>query len=277
MTVTPTDPRLTPANDRAALESLRGKVDAPRFTVGEAAQVILPSADLLTRTGARDRQLFLGDGFTVVDRHDGMAFGQSTKDGHCGYLSEAALGAVEAATHWVAAPGTHLYPEPRIQAREIGALPMGARVTVEGQNGSFSQTTLGFVPTPHLRKLGDWHKDPVAVAQTFLGTPYLWGGNTRAGIDCSGLAQIAYRACGHDLPSDSDLQMGAGKPVSEKAALKRGDLIFWKGHVALAMNADHIIHATAAFMAVVVEPLRSAVARIKDQGAGPVLARRRIL
>ena len=275
------DRRLTPGNSRAALESLRGRVDAPRFTAGDAAQVILPLVDLLDAPGGtRDRQLLLGEGFTVIDRHEGFAFGQAARDGYCGYLPESALGPAEQATHWVAVPASHLYPEPRTQAREIGALSLGARLTVTGAStgpgGKFAQTTRGFVPENHLRPLGEWHKDPVAVAQTFLGTPYLWGGNSRAGLDCSGLVQAALLACGIACPGDSDLQQSLGKPIADKAPLKRGDLLFWKGHVAMAMNADFMIHATGAFMAVVAENTKAAIARIKAAGDGPVIARRRL-
>lgn len=273
-----TDPRITPANARAALESLRGTIEAPRFTSGEACQLLAPLTDLLASPGgARERQLLLGDGFTVIDRDEGYAFGQSTKDGFCGYLSEAALGPAEVATHWVAAPMTTLYPEANIKVREIGALTLGARVTALGEVGKFSQTSRGFVPTAHLKPIGDWHKDPVAIAQTYLGTPYLWGGNSRAGLDCSGLVQACLMSCGHACPGDSDLQKALGKPISEKAALKRGDLLFWDGHVAMCMNADFMIHATAAFMAVVMENTRSAIKRINDQGGGPVVARKRVL
>lgn len=273
-----TDPRITPANARAALESLRGTVDAPHFTQGEAGQLTHPLTDLLASPGGkRERQLLLGDGFTIIDRFEGYAFGQSTKDGFCGYLPETALGPLESATHWVAAPMTTLYPKADIKVKETGALTLGARLTALGEHGKFTQTTRGFVPTLHLKSLGDWHKDPVAIAQTYLGTPYLWGGNSRAGLDCSGLVQACLMSCGINCPGDSDLQQALGKPISEKAALKRGDLLFWNGHVAMCMNADFMIHSTAAFMAVVMENTRSAVKRIADQGGGPVIARRRVL
>jgi prepilin-type processing-associated H-X9-DG protein len=273
-----TDPRITPANSRAALESLRGAMEAPSFTKGEPAQLIKPLTDLLADpVGPRERQLLLGDGFTIIDRHQGYAFGQSTKDGYCGYLPETSLGPAETATHWVAAPLTTLYPEASIKVKEIGALTLGARVTVLGEIGKFTQTTRGFVPSLHLKPLGEWHKDPVAIAQTYLGTPYLWGGNSRAGLDCSGLVQACLMSVGQNCPGDSDLQQSLGKPISEKAALKRGDLLFWDGHVALCMNADFMIHATAAFMAVVMENTRSAIKRIIDQGGGPIIARRRVL
>ena len=273
-----TDPRITPANSRAALDSLRGTVDAPHYTKGEATQLLAPLTDLLASPGGkRERQLLLGDGFTVIDCHQGFAFGQASKDGFCGYLPEAALGPAETPTHWVAAPMTTLYPEANIKVREIGALTLGARVTATGNSGKFTQTTRGFVPSLHLKPIGEWHKDPVAIAQTYLGTPYLWGGNSRAGLDCSGLVQACLMSCGLNCPGDSDLQQTLGKPISEKAALKRGDLLFWDGHVALCMNADFMIHATAAFMAVVMENTRSAIKRIIEQGGGPVTARRRVL
>jgi cell wall-associated NlpC family hydrolase len=270
------DPRLTPANARAALESLRGKIEAPHYVPGEAAQVTAALTDLCAAPdGARQRQVLMGDACVVVDRHAGWAFVQMAKDGYCGYLPEAALGAAEEPTHWVAAPATHLYATPDLKPRETAALTMGARLRVLGQDGPWAQTTHGFVPKLHLKPLGEWHKDTVAVAQTFLGVPYLWGGNSRAGLDCSGLVQAALLACGKACPGDSDLQQALGTPISEKAALKRGDLLFWQGHVAMAMNADHLIHATAAFMAVVMEPNRTAFARILASGGGPVTARRR--
>ena len=271
-----TDPRITPANTRAALISLRGTVDAPLYTQGEPAQLFAPLTDLLASpVGKRERQLLLGDHFTIIDRQEGYAFGQASKDGFCGYVPESALGAAETPTHWVAAPMTTLYPAPNIKVKETGALTLGARLTAIGEHGKFTQTTRGYVPTLHLKPLGDWHKDPVAIAQTYLGTPYLWGGNSRVGLDCSGLVQACLMSCGKDCPGDSDLQQALGKPISDKAALKRGDLLFWDGHVALCMNADFMIHATAAFMAVVMENTRSAIKRIADQGGGQVIARKR--
>jgi cell wall-associated NlpC family hydrolase len=270
------DRRLTPANGRAALESVRGMVDAERFVPGESALMTAPLTDLCREPGgARERQVLMGDAVTVVDRHDGWAFVQTAKDGFCGYVPESTVGPHEEATHWVAAPATHLYPEPALKVRERAALTMNARLRVIGESGKWLETSRGWVPGIHLKPLGEWHKDPVAVAQTFLGVPYLWGGNSRSGLDCSGLVQAALMACGKACPGDSDLQLALGVSVGEKQALKRGDLIFWKGHVAMAMNADHMIHATAAFMAVVVEQTRSAIKRINEAGDGPVIARRR--
>lgn len=270
------DRRLTPANNRAALETLRGKVDAPRFTQGEAAQLVIPLVDLLRAPGgARDRQLVLGDGFRVIDRFEGFAFGQSDKDGFCGYVPETAIGAVQPVSHWVAAPASHLYRGPKVQAPQIANLTFGAKLAVISGSGDFSETAMGWVPTCHLRAMGDHFDDPVDIAEKFLGVPYLWGGNSHAGIDCSGLVQAALLGCGKACPGDSDLQQSVGKAVPEGALLQRGDLIFWKGHVALAASPSHMIHATAYGMTTRIEETQTAIARIIAKGEGPVIARRR--
>jgi cell wall-associated NlpC family hydrolase len=271
-----TDRRLTPANARAALDSLRGAVEAPRYVTGEAARVSVPLVDLNRAPGGpRDRQLLLGDGVTVIDRHQGWAFVQARKDGYCGYVPETALGAAQVPTHRVIAPTTHLYPVPKVQTRELCALSFGSLLAVTGTAERFAETTDGFVPHQHLRALADPLDDPVAAATLFLGTPYLWGGNSRAGIDCSGLVQAALLACGKDCPGDSDLQaQSVGRALRPDDALLPGDLIFWAGHVAMVADAERIIHATGHRMAVVFEDTEAAVARIAAAGQ-PVLARRR--
>lgn len=272
------DRRLTPANSRAALESLRGQVDAPRFVPGEPARVAVAVADLLKAPdGPRDRQLIWGAAVRVIDRHEGWAFVQASKDGYCGYLREGHLTDAYDATHWVATPGTHLYEGPKVQHRELAALSMGAELRVIGLHGAWAETPQGFVPASHLKPLGTYHEDPAGVAQMFLHTPYLWGGNARAGIDCSGLAQVAFQACGLSLPGDSDLQAACGEAIPEGSPLQRNDLLFWKGHVAIAVSESWMIHATGAFMAVVEEETLAAIARIEAAGDGPVTARRRII
>lgn len=272
-----TDRRMTPANGRVAHVSLKGEVAAERFVEGRAAAVARPIADLCARPGgARDRQLVLGAAVLVLDTEAGQAFVRAEADGYCGWLEEAALGPALAATHRLAARTSHLYPAPDLKTREICAISHGSRLRIVADHGRFAETAEGaFVPARHLAPLDDPAPDPVAVAETFLGTPYLWGGNSGWGIDCSGLVQAALLACGIACPGDSDLQMTAvGAPVLPHD-IRRGDLLFWKGHVAIATGPDEILHANAHRMAVTREGLVAALARIAEAGEGGLLAVRR--
>ena len=270
------DRRLTPFSGRAALEAMRGQVEAV-FVPGEKGAVAVPLADLCASPfGARDRQVALGEALVVIDRRDGAVFVQMAKDGYCGWLDAVAVGPALVATHWVAAAGTHLYPEARVQARAIAALPFGARLAVTGVQGDWAAVAGGFVPAMHLRAMGDMFHDPVAVAEMFLGTPYLWGGNSRDGIDCSGLVQAALLACGRACPGDSDQQAALGTPLAEGAALRRGDLLFWKGHVAMVVDGARLIHANGHSMSVCHEGIAACIDRIAAAGGGPVIARRRL-
>lgn len=263
------DRRLAPATARLAHVALRGMLDRPAWTEGEPAEVALPLADLRGAPGgARDRQLILGDAFLLIDREGGHAFGMALKDGYCGWLPEGALGRPTGVGHWVAVLGSHLYPEPRVQAEAVASLTLGTRLRILGQQGAFARTPHGWVPAAHLRPLGSWQADPAEVAALFLGVPYLWGGNSRDGLDCSGLVQAALLACGRPCPGDSDLQCAAFPPA--EGPMLRGDLLFWPGHVAMALDDSAIIHANGHHMAVVAEPLAEAVARI-----GPPAARAR--
>jgi cell wall-associated NlpC family hydrolase len=271
-----TDRRLTPFSGRVAHVTLRGAVAAEAFSEGTPARIAAPVADLAPRPGApRDRQVLYGEPFLIIDTQGGHAFGQAGKDGYCGWLPRAALGDNITPTHWVAARASHLYPEPRVQAPERHALPHGARMAVTAIAGDWAETPGGFVPAAHLRAWGDWLPDPVAAARLFLGAPYLWGGNTGAGIDCSGLTQAAFAAAGRALPPDSDMQARVGRGLAPEEAEAPGDLIFWRGHVALVTAPGRIIHATAHGMTTKEEPLPAVIARIAAAGGGPVTARRR--
>ena len=272
------DRRLTPATPRIAHSSLKGRLEVPVYTDGTPMRVALPLIDLLRApNGARERQLLLGAGFTVIDRHEGHAFGFAEADGYCGWLPDAALSRGPTPTHWVATPGTHLYPEPKVQAPEICALSLGARVAITAHHGAWAETTQGFLPAGHILPLGQHLSDAVTVAESLLHTPYLWGGNSRAGLDCSGLVQLAFAACGLALPGDSDLQQAAGHPIPAEASLHRGDLIFWKGHVAMVVDDHRLIHANGHTMSVAYENTADCIARIAAQGGGPVTHRRRVL
>ena len=253
---------------------MKGKVDALSFTDGEVLRVQVPITDLLrSPLGPRERQLVLGDAFTVIDREGDHAFGFAVKDGYCGWLPGIVLAGLPEPTHWVASVGTHRYGEARAQKAQF-PLPIGAKVRVIGQEGRFARVDGGFVPATHLHEIGDWLSDPVAVAEGLLGTPYLWGGNSREGIDCSGLVQVAFAACGVSVPGDSDLQEVAGSAV--EGELWRGDLVFWKGHVAMVVDETRLIHANGFTMSVAFEGLAACIARI-GAAEGPVTARRRVM
>jgi len=241
-------------------------------------QITQPVADLLCSPGGpRDRQLLWGDLVTIEGQSNGWAQVTSLKDGYTGYLPSAALGPVTAATHWVSAAATHVYTQPDFKSPELHSLSFSSRVQLLSQQGRFAATPQGFIPTRHLLPLGTDLSDPVAVAEMFLGTPYLWGGNSRGGIDCSGLVQAALLACSIPCPGDTGLQevtLGTALPVGRPH--QRGDLLFWKGHVAMVLDAETLIHANAYHMAVVQEPLRPAIDRIQAQGDGPVTAHKRL-
>ena len=267
-----TDRRYLRAAGGVAHDSLKGALEGVLFVPGRWQRMTAPLADLCaTPGGARDRQMLLGTRFCVVTECDGHAFGFDGDEGYCGWIAEEALGEDAPVTHWVAAPATHVYPAPDIKVRERMALNLGARLQVTGEVGRFAVTPGGYVPARHLRALGDWRTDPVAVARDFLGTPYLWGGNSRDGIDCSGLVQAVFRAMGRDCPGDSDLQsLMAGAEVVPGAE-QAGDLIFWASHVALVSAPGRVIHANAHHMAVTEEDLAAVIARAEE----PVLRRLR--
>jgi len=260
-----TDRRLVPANGRVAAARLIGQVVADRFSEGTAQTVAVPVADLLAAPdGARDRQLVYGEGIITYDTRDGWAFVEARRDGYVGYVAASALRDHVQATHAVSVPASHLYPAPDIKRTEALRLSFGSRVRIVSAAGNFFETEQGlFLPKPHVRPANRPFADPATAAQLLFGVPYLWGGNSVWGIDCSGLVQAALLAAGFACPGDSDLQAaGAGQPLDPSAPMQRGDLVFWPGHVAMAVDGDTLIHANAHHMAVAYEPLAAATARI---------------
>ena len=261
-----TDRRSARAALGVAHVSRRGISPADRYVEGTWMRLARPLSDLCAAPdGARERQLLLGARFCVLVAQGGWAYGFDVT-GYCGWVAEAALGPDAPVTHWVSAPATHLYPAPDLKRRETAWLSLGAALAVEGVDSGYARTPQGHVPLQHLSPLAMPAADPVAVARLFLGTPYLWGGNSRAGLDCSALVQAALRACGIDCPGDSDQQ--AAMPWAPVAAgdERPGDLVFWKGHVAMVCAKGEIIHANAHHMATAIEPLGPAIDRIAAKG-----------
>ncbi len=273
------DRRLTPANSRVAAVELKGRVEAPAFVEGDLRSVTACLADLRAAPhGKRDRQMMFGEGFRVLETRDGWAFGQMVYNGYVGYVRADALGPMTAPTHFVSAQSTHLYPEPDFKTEEICTLGFGARVEIVEHGARFAQTVSGaYVPRKMLTSLEDLMNDPVSVAERFLGVPYLWGGNSIMGIDCSGLVHMALQMSGHACPGDADMQeKSVGAAIGDNVKPARGDLYFWQGHVGILKDEHTLIHANVHHMAVVEEPLQGAIDRIKAQGFGEVTARRRL-
>ena len=277
------DPRLTPVRDDLAARYLEGKVKAARFVDGEEFEVIesVASIRLAPASDAEQAtQALRGERITVYDRNgEGFAWGQLAGDGYVGWIADAALMKQMAApTHKVTALRTFAFPGPSIKLPPVEALPLGARINVVREDGSFALTREGWhLPRRHLGSLDAMEKDFVSVAEKFLGTPYLWGGKSSLGIDCSGLVQVALTAAGTGCPRDSDMQQdGLGRALSaaEMKHLQRGDLIFWKGHVAIVRDATTIVHANAHHMATVIEDTQAAIARIKAAGSEVIAIKR---
>lgn len=230
--------------------------------------------------GRLSTQLLFGEQVVVYQRREGACLVQCRRDRYVGWVAELALsGEVTAPTHRVSTLRTHAYANPDLKSAPTRILSLGARLSVLGQEGDWLQVQgAGWVHAKHAVPVNSFEADPASVAERFLHTPYLWGGRDSIGIDCTGLTQQAFEACGVLLPRDSDMQFAwCGTEISgwrALGALRRGDLIFWKGHVGIMMDATNLLHANAWHMAVEIEPLETAIERIANQYAEPIGARR---
>ena len=279
------DPRLTPARPDLAAAYLEGQVAAPRYVAGRAMHLAVECADLRRAPSDEsgvDTQVLYGEDLTLYEAEAGWAWVQLARDSYVGYLAREALAEGPAqATHRVAVNRSFIYPRPDIKAPILAALPLGAVVKLTGTEGDFGRLADGgCIIARHLMRIDERADDFVAIAEGLLGTPYLWGGKSSLGLDCSGLVQIALAQAGVDAPRDTDLQQQAlGNPFPLAAAatdLRRGDLVFWKGHVGIMRDSATLLHANAHHMLVASEPLATARARICTRGGGEIVAIKRL-
>ncbi|BCG97710.1 C40 family peptidase [Mesorhizobium sp. 131-2-1] len=285
--MTARDARLHAFRSDLADARLKGEVSADRFVAGQPARISVPVADL-RKAPAWDAgvntQAVYGDDVLVFEEREGWAWIQAERDGYVGYVADTVLGARNhGPTHVVSVPRTFLYPGPDLRFPVSSQLSMGSAVTVTG-TAETRGTPYAMLPSSqaiiagHLRPIGETAADYVSVAESFLGAPYLWGGVSGFGIDCSGLVQLAMRMAGRDVLRDSDMQAASiGEPLvpgPDFAGLRRGDLVFWKGHVAIMTDPDTMIHANGHTMLVSREGLKEAVARIGYLYGGPTGFRR---
>jgi cell wall-associated NlpC family hydrolase len=278
------DRRLHPFRPGLAAEYLRGRVDAARYAPGVERTVVRGAAALRRAPdpGAPlESELLCGEAVIVYDQLDGWAWLQNATDGYVGYAASDALGLRTApATHRIAALRSYVYGEPDLKAPPQDLLSLCATVRVTERRGAFSGLTGGgWVHSGHLSPVDEFAQDPVSVAWQFLGTPYLWGGRTSIGLDCSALIQLALASCGQAVARDTDLQAAQiGNPVAfdgGEAALRRGDLVYWPGHAGLWIDQDRFLHANATDMMVAVAPLATVAAQIQAAQGGAIAVIRR--
>lgn len=285
--MTPPDRRINAYRPDLADSRLEGLVQADRFVDARRARIVVSSVGLKQAPRPDSEwgsELILGDEVSLFEDDEGWCWVQSVHDGYVGYVTDTALGAPgDAPTHIVAMPRTFAYPGPELRSLATRAISMGSRVVVSGEverrGTTYALLESGeAVIAHHLRPSGDAVDDYVAVAETFLHTPYLWGGTSGFGLDCSGLVQLSMRMAGRFVARDTDMQeatIGAllgADPLG--GHLERGDLVFWKGHVGIMVDGETMIHANGLTMSVAREPLADAVARIAPVYGMPTAIRR---
>lgn len=273
------DSRLVLARGDLAARDLEAIVTADRYADRRRYACAAPAAAVRRAPSADSEQmdqLLFGEGFDVLDEQGGYAWGQARRDGYVGFVESAALKPADGAPNMkVSAVRTYAFAEPSIKTRALGPYSLGSLLRIEAREGRFAKAAgTGWFVEDHLAPVGAFAADPAGIAELYLGAPYLWGGRESLGLDCSGLTLQAFGACGIALPRDTDQQALAGTAVAE-ADLRRGDLVFWKGHVAMMLDGETIIHANAHHMATAKEPLSVTRARYVAGAVGEPTAFRR--
>ena len=281
------DPRLTAARPDIAWSGIRGEIDAARFTAGKVHTITTPFADL-KKTPRLSAPLLtqglLGEKFRSLEEDAGWAFGFLERDGYVGYLRTSTFGQhAPEATHMVTVPLSHIYPKPDVKTPEPTPLPFGARVTIRGgefKKGFAEAQGLGWISARHLTALGTTDKDYLRTAGRFLNAPYLWGGRTALGLDCSALVQLALMRAGIPCPRDTDMQqkeLGHSiVNVPDLALCKKGDLVFFPGHVGFMASDTHLLHANAIHMRVTIDEVKTVASWLEGKYSNPVADIRRL-
>lgn len=277
------DPRVTPARQDLAAAHLRGQVQATRYVEGTLKRIFAPVVGL-RRAPRHDAEIeteaLFGERATIYETtEEGWAWGQLEVDGYVGWLPASAVTEIgPPPTHRIAALGTFMFARPDIKTVPASAFPFGCRFTIVREEGKFAVSSEGgYIPLQHLVPLAHREPDYVATARRFLGVPYLWGGRSSLGLDCSALVQLALQAAGIDCPRDSDMQAGLGSAVDfggDLSKLKRGDLVYWQGHIGFVAGEGRFLHANAFHMTVAEEPLADAIQRIHAAGLEILTIRR---
>jgi cell wall-associated NlpC family hydrolase len=278
------DPRRHAYRPDLADARLKSLIEAERYVQGEPRQVVAPSLPLRREPRSDsilETEALKGETVTVFAESEGWAWVQIDRDLYVGYMpSEGLSASIIEPTHRIGALRTYVFPEPDAKSPPLALLSLNALFSAEAEEGKFlALDDGGYVFARHTLPAGEVVGDAVAVAEKFLGTPYLWGGRTSIGLDCSGLVQLAFEAAGFNTPRDADMQAEElGEPLAWKVGveLRRGDLVFWEGHVGIMTSPTDLIHANAYHMAVEIEPLREARERIKTATASEVIGVRRL-
>ena len=269
------DKRLNAYRPDLANANLQGMVEATRFTAGRKARIAAPVLDLRNAPSTEaglDSQLIHGDEVLVFEDADGFAWVQSLRDSYVGYvLSDGLSDQLEQPTHIVCVPRTFSYREADMKKPVTASFSLGSRLTITGhvetRGTDYALLASGeALIANHLQPLNQHAADYVAVAETLEHTPYLWGGVSAFGMDCSGLVQLCMFMAGKNVLRDTDMQektIGRHLNIGDDfQSLQRGDLVFWKGHVAIVLDSETIIHANGHTMSVARESLHGAIERI---------------